>query len=381
MNDLKLTLISKTNKIEDDTLNLEDAFSCTYDIEVRIDDVSDISYKLYSESTEKWLKYKKNGSKFTIYISNNYLNETRYYYLDVENLYTGEITTLVIIQPQCDYRIKLNSGSSYSFSKNDNKFQVEAWLDVYGASKTFYLNKDSFVIEQEITSEINTFEYDNSLYYTIEKESEDEKYNEYKITFTLLGDFENRKIFKYKIPIVHADNSETYTQIELFVSLTTEGYNIIEEHYNNAFKEQYENYDNTIKKRNEKNYNDKMEVITNSITKYNTDIKIEEVVPSFGCIHQDEQNKNIFKIQTAPLSDSYLFIEPKCSWIQFTKNHIIDDTGEYNIVILNCKNNPFNLSRRGLLFITNVENTTTTIKVSVLQGANNGIITYEYKEI
>ena len=171
MGELNFELIKNENaEFSNNEIVLTNAFSCTLCLQILIkeDKVEKLTnnFEVIYDNDNSWITDKKNfidindktHSNFIIYIDDNYTNQERYYYLSLRNNFNGEISTLIIKQPACNFRIDI-SPNEISFNENNKNEEQTVNIIIYGGEKIGLV--DSKYIDIKFDNDI--LDYDNSL--------------------------------------------------------------------------------------------------------------------------------------------------------------------------------------------------------------------------
>lgn len=386
MNELTFNLINNENNIfSNNEILLENAFSCKLYLQILINNELTNSFETIYDEDNSWIIIKKNfiknndknTSNFIIYIDDNYTNKERYYYLSVRNNLDNSISTLIIKQPACNFKIEL-----YPNEINFNKDNIEQEINVkiYGAEKIGLINSD--YIDIKIGDDI--IDYDNSLYFNIKNKKDYYEYEEYTLSLKFLGDFNNIKDYFYEFPIIHKNNIETKQILKINVSNITET-NIDEllNDVDSVFNEQNKDNELTIKNRNKNNLGNKIKKLSNTnvqVRKSKNNLKKLETITNVSILNnQITLQTNSYNYEGVIEHNSMIFVQSRALWCHISNNY--DKKNNLHYINVSCDNNFWGVERKTFVIIRNAEDSNYyNKKVFIIkQDINDNIIIEEKK--
>lgn len=378
----ELTLYNKTdgNIVEDDIIKLQDSKYHIIELDVRLDEKSTNKYDIdYDKTNNTWVKIRKVNSSIYLYISNNYTTEERYFYFEIKSYETCVNPSITLIQKACNYNIDIvNNIPKGIYNIND---EIEYTITIKGGRKIPLIEKNTLSL---IDNENNYIPYDNSLYYQLIKTEETTDFNVYQLKVKILGDFDNRQDYTYKIPVIHADNLKLVETISIAISDNSEDNSelnntiiSIDESINKTQSEiiQRTNYDN---KNNKKPNISALSAKRSKTLSILNDVEEEIITYTEGLELLSSNivnNKIILDIKTAPDYDSLLIIYPRVDWIKYDTVLIKDKYKNEGIhkVTIYCDTNHWSNPRRGYVSITNAENQNKRLAYLITQEKDGSI--------
>ena len=372
--------------LSDNVLLLEHPFSCNLQLQILMNDKLTNSFETIYDEGNAWITVKKmylnvgnnKRANFTIYISDNYTKQSRYYYLSLRSNLNGKISTLVIQQPPCNFKIETEVDEITFSEKNDEK---TIKVDVYGATKIPLISKKYI----DIIADGEIYDYDNSLFFNIKKDTSIKDTREkstYILTVKFLGDFNDIKEYYYDFPIIHHNDVETKQVLKINVNATpkenNEGLlNVI----TNEFNKQNKDLEFTIKKRNEKNLYDGFEIVE---TKPIIKDKPKEL-PKIASISDIKIDKQRISLRTNTYSqngivehNSMVFTQSRAVWCHVNEQY--DEQKELHLIDVACGNNFWGIERQTYVIVQNAESTDNNVKkVFVVSQSTNNIVTIREK--
>lgn len=363
--------------VENEILEIKNSYSCVVECQILNNNRISNSYELEYDETN-WVTVKKNyvdidnsnnvnqQSVLICYIDDNYTSDKRYFYINVIDNNSGDVTTFTIIQSECDYNIQFDEDIGDLTVDNDKEFYKTINLKVYGGNKkismiisplsndNISLNDDGLIVKKYI--------YKHLLNYN---------YNEYKIDINYIG-LTNDNINHYIIYFYHEDNANTKQEIKVNIN-KNEQVGI-----ENTLLKQFENFCDEQRKEciTKQDFNKELllnvEVpIINTIEIYSINEEEEKII--IPLIEKKiEGNKiYIFTTNNNDEHDSQIIVSPYALWCHTLSNY--DYINETHVITIMCDTNFSGRVRKTMINIKNAEVMGSNITYFIEQDIDSNI--------
>lgn len=365
--------------VKDDNIFLKNSYSCVIECQILNNDELTNSYELEYDETD-WIKVKKNyvnignsennkqQSVITFYVDDNYSSDKRYFYVNVIDNNSGDITTLSIIQNGCYYDIQFSKDIGEIDAESDKEVCKFINLKVYGGSKTLSLTysaySDNDIDKEDYGLILSNIKYKHMLNYP---------YNEYKVDINYIG-YTNEDTDYYIIYFYNENNSDT--KKELRIKIKKEEQIGIEDVLLEQFNKMCDKQRSECKTKQD--YNKELIQNAKAISALIDDVSIinedEEENKTFVPLEEKKIEKNkIYIVSTNRYGehDSQIIVGSYALWCHAT--HKYDYDNEMHIITVFCDKNLSNRNRKTMINIKNAETMGGDILYIVEQDVNSNI--------